>query len=269
MKISETSSVKLSVVIPARNESENLGPTLTGLHAVLTEQAIHHELIVIDDGSTDDTAAVLQKLTSRIPTLRPIRNEGNNGFGRAVQLGLSTFQGDCVAVMMADASDDPNDLVRFFRVFESGRVDCVFGTRFHRQAKVRGYPVHKLLLNRIVNKMIQLLFNIRYNDVTNAFKLYGAQVIPGLQPLLSPHFNLTVELPLKAIVRGYSFEVIPNSWTGRAKGYSKLKIREMGSRYLFIIIYCFIEKWLSRGDYRRKAPALRRSPIEVRSEQRS
>jgi dolichol-phosphate mannosyltransferase len=65
-----------------------------------------------------------------------------------------------------------------------------------------------------------------------------------------------VELPLKAIVRGYSYAVVPNSWTNRKQGESKLKIKEMGSRYLFIVLYCFIEKWLSRGDYYREVPTI-------------
>jgi dolichol-phosphate mannosyltransferase len=105
----------------------------------------------------------------------------------------------------------------------------------------------------LANTFIRILFGLRYNDVTNAFKLYRKEVIQGLKPLLSHHFNLTVELPLKAIVRGYSYTVVPNSWTNRKQGESKLKIKEMGSRYIFIILYCFIEKWLSRGDYHRDA----------------
>ncbi len=103
-----------------------------------------------------------------------------------------------------------------------------------------------------MNNFIRLAFGFRYNDVTNAFKLYRRHVILGVKPFLSPHFNLTVEIPLKAIVRGYSYCVAPNDWINRATGESKLKIKEMGSRYLFIILYCLIEKWLSRGDYRRR-----------------
>ena len=79
-------------------------------------------------------------------------------------------------------------------------------------------------------------------------------MIAGLEPILAHHFNLTVELLLKAIIRGYTYAIIPISWTNRASGVSKLKIHEMGSRYLFIVIYCFIERLLSRGTYRRKLP---------------
>jgi len=94
-----------------------------------------------------------------------------------------------------------------------------------------------------------MLFGLKYNDVTNAFKMYHANVIPGLKPFLSHHFNLTVELPLKAIIRGYRYTVPPNCWRNRENDESKLRIKEMGSRYMFILIYCFIEKWLSCGDY--------------------
>jgi dolichol-phosphate mannosyltransferase len=83
-------------------------------------------------------------------------------------------------------------------------------------------------------------------------------VIEGVQPLLSNHFNLTVELPLKAVVRGYSYAILPTSWRGRTAGRSKLDLREMGSRYLFIVLYVFLESHLSRGDYRQR-PAQQRS----------
>ena len=129
-------------------------------------------------------------------------------------------------------------------------VDCVFGSRFIRGGRTVDYPSVTLIVNRIANHLIRVLFGLRYNDITNAFKLYRRPVIEGLKPFLSPHFNLTVELPLKAIVRGYSYAVVPNEWINRKSGVSKLRIQEMGSRYLFIVLYCLIEKWLSRGDYR-------------------
>ena len=95
------------------------------------------------------------------------------------------------------------------------------------------------------------LFGIRNNDITNAFKCYRKEVIEGISPIISPHFNLTVELPLKAIVRGYTYATIPISWSNRVSGISKLKLKEMGSRYLFIVLYIFLEKMLTKKDYRR------------------
>jgi len=143
-------------------------------------------------------------------------------------------------------------LVKYYRTLIEKNVDCCFGSRFIKGGKTVDYPKFKLFLNRVFNVFIQIVFGLRYNDVTNAFKMYRKEVIQGIKPFLSHHFNLTVELPLKSIVRGYSFAVVPNTWTNREAGVSKLKIKEMGSRYLFIVLYCLIEKWLSRGDYRKK-----------------
>lgn len=245
--------MKLSIVIPANNEAGSIAATVLALHHELGGNGIDHEIIVVNDNSTDRTEEILQRLAGTIPNFLYLNNPPPNGFGFAVRRGLECFTGDAVAVYMADGSDHPADLVRFFQKMLSSNADCVFGTRFSRESKVIGYPHLKLFLNRLANAFIRFLFGLRYNDVTNAFKLYRRHVIQGLQPFLSQHFNLTVELPLKAIVRGYSYAVVPNAWTNRKQGESKLKIKEMGSRYMFIILYCFIEKWLSRGDYYRKS----------------
>ena len=151
---------------------------------------------------------------------------------------------------MGDMSDSSEDLVKFYKKICEG-YDCVFGSRFIKGGKIYNYPRLKLIINRMANSLVQLCFGIRYNDATNAFKLYKKETINGLKPFLSPHFNLTLELPLKAIVRGYSYAVLPNSWTNRKSGKSKLKIREMGSRYFFILLYCLIERFFSKGDFKK------------------
>ena len=242
----------LSVVIPARDEADNLPVVVPALLTTLERAGIKHEILVVDDGSTDNTRDVLLELAARYPNVRFIQNRPPNGFGLAVQAGLAKFCGDAVVIVMADGSDDPADVVRYYAGLGEG-YDCVFGSRFIADSKLIDYPMHKLILNRLANLFIRALFQLRYNDITNAFKCYRRTVIAGIGPILSHHFNLTVELPLKAIIRGYRFAVIPISWTNRTSGFSKLKIREMGSRYLFIVLYCFIERLLSRGDYRRGA----------------
>lgn len=251
----------LSVVIPAHDEEGRIGSTVQLFDDALSAAGIAHEILVVNDNSRDRTEEILQALASSRPSLRYINNPPPNGFGFAVRTGLAAFRGDAVAVVMADASDLPEDLVAFYRTLQEG-FDCVFGSRFTREGRVVGYPWHKLILNRLGNWMIRVLFLMRYNDVTNAFKLYRRSVIAGVQPLLAYHFNLTVELPLKAIVRGYSYAVVPNSWFNRTEGVSKFRIREMGSRYLFIILYCYLEKVLSRHDYRDRAD-LKSSQLQV------
>jgi dolichol-phosphate mannosyltransferase len=240
----------LSVVIPAHNEEGRIAGTVVQIYEALTKAGIPNEILVVNDNSSDCTESVLAQLHARVPTLRYLNNPPPNGYGFAVRAGLAAFRGEAVAIVMADSSDSPDDLVQFYRKFQEG-YECVFGSRFIAGAKTVDYPLPKLLLNRIGNFMIRVMFWMRYNDVTNAFKLYRRSVIAGVQPLIAYHFNLTVELPLKAIVRGYSYAVVPTSWFNRTAGVSKFRIKEMGSRYVFIILYCYLEKFLTREDYRK------------------
>ena len=238
----------LSVIIPAHNEEGHLTGTVEALVSALSKAGIGHEILIINDNSTDGTERVLRSLADKYDHVRYACNVPPAGFGFAVRCGLTLFRGDAVAIVMADGSDSPADVVRQYQKLREG-YDCVFGSRFIRGSTVVDYPLPKWILNRCANLMIQALFLLRFNDVTNAFKLYSRSTIAGVQPLLSSHFNLTVELPLKCIVRGYSYAVIPITWRNRKEGISKFNIREMGSRYLFIILYCLIEKLLSRGDF--------------------
>ena len=243
--------MRLSVVIPARNEEGSVGATVSGVVAALGPAGIDYEVLVVDDASIDGTRAVVEAIVADNENVRYHRSHHPPGFGMAVRAGLEEFTGDAVAVFMADSSDDPRDLIRYHAVLEKG-WDCAFGSRFVRGAKVRNYPPLKLAINRLANLFIRAIFLHGYNDTTNAFKVYRREVIEGVGPLLSSHFNLTVELPLKAIVRGYSYRVLPISWTNRTAGESKLAMREMGSRYMFIVLYVWLEHHLSRGDYHRE-----------------
>jgi dolichol-phosphate mannosyltransferase len=243
--------VKLSVVIPAYNEEGTVGETLVAIVSTLEAEQIEHEVIVVDDSSTDGTAGAVAAISAEHTQVRCIPSPYENGFGFAVRAGLETFDGDAVAIVMADGSDSPQDLVSYHRLLEEG-YECAFGSRFVHGSAVIDYPLSKLIMNRIVNWGIRALFRHGYNDTTNAFKAYRREVIEHVQPLLSHHFNLTVELPLKAVVRGYSYGIVPISWTNRKAGVSKLRLNEMGSRYLFIVLYVFLEHHLSRGDYRRE-----------------
>ena len=279
----------LSVIIPARDEEGCIASTVEHLHLELDLRGVPHEIIVIDDGSTDRTWQILQEEAARLngvprkledrnsevgdpraegavtqvsnssfslrerpAVLRPIQNQGPHGFGRAISLGLDAMTGDAAVIFMADESDDCRDVVRYWEKLNEG-YDCVFGSRFMKGGGTIDYPPIKLFMNRLANAFVRFLFRHGLNDTTNAFKAYRKEVIDGIRPILSPHFNITVELPLKAIVRGYNFAVIPITWRNRRHGVAKLKIKEMGSRYLFIVLYVWMEKYFSRGDYRKSA----------------
>jgi dolichol-phosphate mannosyltransferase len=239
----------LSIVIPARNEEGCICSTIEHLHIELRLQHVPHEIVVVDDGSSDQTWQLLSELQKRMPELRPLQNPGENGFGRAIIYGLDQMQGDAAVIMMADESDDCRDVVVYWKLMNQG-YDCVFGSRFISGGGTIDYPLVKLIFNRLANAFIASMFRIKLNDTTNAFKAYRKTVIDGCRPLIAPHFNLTIEIPLKAIVRGFSWTVVPITWRNRRTGVAKLKIKEMGSRYFFICMYIWLEKYFSQGDYK-------------------
>ena len=257
--------MKLSVVIPAHNEEEIIEKTVLSVRETLIAKEIPYEIVVVNDRSSDDTGRIIDELHSRDPNIVPIhRNEPPNGFGLAVTEGVVSMSGDAVVIFMADASDRVEDIVAYHEKLQEG-YDCVFGSRFIKGSKVTGYPWLKYVINRMANFFIRVLFQIKLNDTTNAFKAYRREVIEGISPLFSYHFNLTVEMPLKAIVRGYSYTIIPIHWYGRETGVAKFKIKEMGSRYLFIILYVLLERLLSRGDYKQKVARSTREKAEVKT----
>jgi dolichol-phosphate mannosyltransferase len=243
--------VKLSIIIPARNEERLIGSTVTRLRDYLDSvNIIDLEILVVDDGSSDSTYDQVLTESYQDPRIRVITNKARNGFGRAVAYGLEHFTGDAAVIYMADASDAPEDVARYYYILRD-KADCAFGSRFMRHSQIIDYPKFKLIINRIANFVIQLMFGLRYNDTTNAFKGYRRNVIEGCRPFVSPHFNLTIEVPLKAIVRGYSYRVIPVSWRNREIGTSSLLLKEQGSRYLYTLLVVWFEWLLVRHDMQR------------------
>ncbi|MCC6802937.1 MAG: glycosyltransferase family 2 protein [Anaerolineae bacterium] len=243
--------MKLSVVIPARNEEANVTPTVTALRDTFGRHDVRDfEILVVDDNSTDRTYQVVMDMSAADPRIRVVRNTGRNGYGRAVACGLDHYTGDAVIITMADGSDSPEDVVKYFRILRD-EADCAFGSRFIRGSQIHDYPRFKLFVNRLANFVIRLMFNTPFNDTTNAFKGYRASVIEGCRPFVSPHFNLTIEIPLKAMVRGYSYKVIPISWRNRTVGESALKLKEQGSRYLYTLLTVWFEWLLVKRDTRR------------------
>ena len=225
--------------------------TVEHVHVELRQRSIPHEIVVVDDGSHDRTWEILQQLKNTVPALRPVQNLGPHGFGRAVVCGIDAVQGDAVVVMMADESDDCRDLVTYWQKLTEG-YDAVFGSRFIKGGGVIDYPRLKYVMNRLANLFIKLLFRIKLNDTTNAFKAYRRTTLDGIRPFLSPHFNLTVELAAEDDRPRLQLDAsFPSPGATAARGVAKLKMREMGSRYLFIVWYCWLEKYFSRGDYRK------------------
>ncbi len=241
------SRLKLSVVIPAYNEEENIRATLAELQPAFAKHEIPYEIIVVNDCSKDNTPDVIREFMADDPNIRTLDRTPPGGFGRAIRAGLELVEGDVVAVYMADQSDDPADLVACYRKIQEG-YDCVFGSRFADGSNLTKYPLGKLVANRIVNRVIQWMFWCKFNDLTNAFKVYRTDVVRECGPYRASHFNLTIEMSLSALIRNYNITQIPISWHGRSWGSSNLYIHEMGRRYLNVLLKIWFERVLISDD---------------------
>jgi dolichol-phosphate mannosyltransferase len=241
-------SEKLSIVIPAYNEEKNIAKCINELQATLRyKQEIPYEIIIVNDNSMDNTEAIVRSEMAMDPAIRIVNRTPPGGFGRAVRTGMEAVRGDIAVVYMADLSDSPDDVVAYYRKIREG-YDCVFGSRFIKGSEVQNYPRFKLLINRIVNRCIQVMFWTRFNDLTNAFKAYRTAVIRDCGPYRACHFNLTLEMSLGALVRDYHIAQIPIKWYGRTWGSSNLKLGEMGRRYLSTLLMMFFQRHLISDD---------------------
>jgi dolichol-phosphate mannosyltransferase len=229
----------LSIIIPARNEAENLQDIFDYFNLELAK--MDYEVLLINDFSEDNTFENAKNFFKNKNNFK-VYNNTKKGLGGAINLGIEKSNGNIISIMMADLSDSLEDLIKYKNIINNENVDAVFGSRFLRESKVKNYPLQKLILNRLFNSFVSFVFWNKYNDYTNAFKIYKKEILEEIMPLVSESFNIFLEIPLKIVARNYKYKVIPISWTGRKKGKTKFKIKELSSKYLFTLIYCFIEK---------------------------
>ena len=229
----------LSIIVPVRNESENLKDVFD--YYTKNVKDFKYEVLIVNDFSKDDTLNVARELEQKYKNFKILDNK-KKGLGGAINLGIEKAEGDYIAIMMADLSDDIKDLIKYNNIMNEKKVDAVLGSRFMKDSIVKDYPFKKLLFNRVFNFLVRIIFWNKYNDYTNAFKIYKKKALIDILPLISESFNIFLEIPLKIISRNYKYKIISINWMGREKGKSKFKINELRSKYLFTLIYCFIEK---------------------------
>ena len=233
--------LSLTVLIPIRNEQENI--------KIISDEILskifckNFELIFVNDFSEDNSENELKKLTEKYSQIKYINND-EKGLGGAISTGIHNSTGKFVCIMMSDSSDTVEDLNKYYEIISSDDLDAVFGSRFIQGGKIVEYPKLKYVLNRLGNLLAKLLLWTDLNDFTNGFKIYKKDTLLGLYPLVSEGFNIFFELPLKTIIRGYEYKIIPISYYNRTVGEAKFKIQELGSKYLFTLLYCFLEKIL-------------------------
>ncbi len=233
--------MKVSILIPVRNEELVIKKIVDQLESELKN--LPYEIVFVDDFSTDNSFQELEEISKTKNQILLCKNK-KKGLGGAITEGINKSTGEAICIMMCDFSDDINDFKKYYDILKNENVDAVFGSRFIKGSKINFYPKKKLILNRIFNLATKLLFFSDYNDFTNAFKIYKKSALLKMFPLVSESFNIFLELPLKIISRKMKYKIIPISWTTRKKGNSKFNIKELQSKYLFTLIYCWLEKIL-------------------------
>lgn len=240
--------MKLSVIIPAHNEEATLERTVKELIKVLTQEKVDNEIIIVNDSSFDRTAVIAQDLENKYPAIKIVHRKLPSGFGLALREGFNKAKGEVIIPLMADSSDDPKDAIKLFRKIEEG-YDVVYGSRFITGARTYDYPLLKLIINRVANNLIKCMFGLKENDITNAFKAYRREVIEKINPIEAREFNITLEVPLKAYIMGFTKTQIPVNWYGRESGVSKLRISQIGRHYLSTLLKIWF-RW-ARNSFRR------------------
>ena len=233
---------KLSIIIPTFREGKIIEKSVNEINNILSEEAIDFEILIIDDNSNDLTLEKIKHISNKNKRIRIHLNTLSKGFGNSIIEGINNAEGEIVCFVMADQSDSPNDIIKYYNEIIKNNYDCIFGDRWEGDQLVENYPKVKFLINRIGNKVISNFFKIDYTDLTNSFKMYKKSVLLELFPLISYHFSITIEIPLKAIYRGYKYKVLPNSWKNNQHSISSFNILHVIKTYILIAIYCLIEK---------------------------
>ena len=234
--------MSLSILIPVKNEEDIIEDTLKYFLNSWVKN-IECEIIIVDDFSNDKTIEKIKNFNIQDLNIKIISNK-KPGLGSAISIGIESSTKQFVTIFMADLSDSIIDLKEYYELISNNKYDAIFGSRFIKGSIVKNYPISKYILNRASNNIISLIFFMKYNDCTNAFKIYKKSTLLKLFPIVSESFNVFLELPLKIICRKYSYKIVSISWNGREKGKTKFNFKELGSKYIFTMLYCLLEKIL-------------------------
>ena len=219
--------MKLTVVIPAHNEAEVIGETLERLEAELT---IPHEVVVVNDHSTDGTADVVGKAIERWPNIRLVDNPLPGGFTNAIKAGFNNVTEGAIATVMGDLCDDPRTIeVMYGKILEG--YDVVCGSRYIKGGgKVGGRPLQNAF-SKFVGLSLHLLTGIPTRDVSNAFKMYRRDVVATMN-IEEAGFASSLEITVKAYVKNYRITEVPTRWVGRTKGQSSFRMFRVAKNYI-------------------------------------
>lgn len=233
-----------SFVVPCHNEEMNISQLVDKLMQ-LYEPYIH-EIIFVDDNSTDCTADVVREVARREPRVKLVQRQPPNGVGRALRDGYAAATGRYILTMDCDFVQLVPEFRDLFRVIASGS-DGAIGSRFSYESVLINYPFFKILCNRAFHLLVRLFLFRKVRDISNNLKLYRSEILKNLQ-IEEPHFAANAETGLKPLLAGYDIQEVPISWINRTidMGSSSFKILKVAPGYIFALLRITWNAWRSQ-----------------------
>ncbi|ASV76480.1 Glycosyl transferase, family 2 [Thermogutta terrifontis] len=230
------SHIKLSVVVPVYNEENTIDEILQRICQV----PVTKEIIVIDDGSTDNTAAKLKQWEER-GDVRILRHARNQGKGAALRTGFAHVTGDIVVIQDADLEYDPAEHLRLIQPIVEGVADVVYGSRFISEGPHRVLYFWHYVANRAITTLSNMFTDLNLTDVETCHKAFRREVIEAIRPTLKENrFGIEIELTAKVARRGYRIYETGVSYYGRTYQQGK----KIGFRDALQAIWCIFRYWL-------------------------
>lgn len=229
--------MKLSVIVPAYNEEDNIIDVINKIEEALE---IPHELVVVNDHSIDTTAQLVTGFARQYNNIRLVENKLSRGFANALKTGFSSVATDIAVPVMADLCDDLSTLKKMFEKINQG-YDVVCGSRYIKGGSRQGGSRLKGFFSCFVGRSLKILLGLPTHDIANAFKMYRKGVIESID-IQSQGFEISMEIPLKAYFLGFRITELPTVWKERTKGKSSFRMFKLFPDYFKLYIWAFLRR---------------------------
>ena len=228
----DDSLTDLSLIVPFRNEKEYAKKVIVAIYDYFSGKKIDFEVIAVDD-STDETWDILKSLEKKYKNFKAVQGDKPPGYGKAIRKGFDRAKGNVLLPFNGDMCDSLDDAVRYLKIIKDEGYDMAFGSRYMKGGKVINYPSNKILVSKLGNLFLKVLFGIKCSDVTNTFKGFSRKSLQVIKPQ-ADSYEIGLELALKGVKKGLTYKTIPISWTGRKFGVSKMKILKSVKRHFIM-----------------------------------
>lgn len=218
-------TVDVSIVVPMYNEADNVADAVHALNASLTDSGYAWEIILVDDGSIDETLAVANAIAAAHERVRVESYAPNRGRGKALRTGFSAARGDIVVTIDADLSYEPKFILRLVEALEHNpHIDIAIGSPYMPGGGTEDVPPFRLWLSRLGNLILSAAMPGRIYTITGIFRAYRQHVVESLD-LEADGKEIHLEILSKSLALGYKVIEVPAVLRGRKKGRSKFRLR--------------------------------------------